>query len=229
QIIPGGLSKPACQVICMDNPQCTAIQLTTTGNCVIFGGIVSATYGQCPAPFTCMLKTNTGCAPKPRRPIDLGYIAHYCSGAVQQAPIDNGTVLPCGGHSPGNRTVYIDALMHDGTNQVLENAGDAGMHWDDGIGSWYMIFSASTGTVAHYFLAAKCVRPRAIPVPECECEQIPLYTTANRPTVATPPLFAAIACPSSNIRTYCLNLRRESYFTANKGRLYCANKVWMQV
>ncbi|GMS99180.1 hypothetical protein PENTCL1PPCAC_21355, partial [Pristionchus entomophagus] len=72
---------------------CSAIQLTTTGNCVIFGAEITATYGQCPAPFTCMLKTYTGCIPKPRRPIDLGYIGHYCSGPVLRAPADDGISL----------------------------------------------------------------------------------------------------------------------------------------
>ncbi|GMS81515.1 hypothetical protein PENTCL1PPCAC_3690, partial [Pristionchus entomophagus] len=36
-------------------------------------------------------------------------------------------------------------------------------------------------------------------VPECECEPLPLYAaTDSRPTVATPPLFAAIAFSSGS-------------------------------
>ncbi|GMS81280.1 hypothetical protein PENTCL1PPCAC_3455, partial [Pristionchus entomophagus] len=124
--------------ICMKDPDCEALQLTTTGNCVILGSVITATYGQCPAPFTCLAKMNVGCIPKARRPIDLGYIPHYCSGVVQQAPADDGTNRPCSARSAGNRTVYIDALLHDGTSAVFENTVDAEMLWDDGIGSWYM-------------------------------------------------------------------------------------------
>ncbi|GMS79231.1 hypothetical protein PENTCL1PPCAC_1406, partial [Pristionchus entomophagus] len=234
QIIPGGLSLLACQIICTDEPACLAIQLTTTGNCVLFGGVISATFGQCPAPFTCLLKSYIGCAPKARRPIDLGYIAHYCSGPVQQVPFDNGTSRPCGAHSAGNRTVYIDALMHDGTNEVFENSLHAEMYWDDGIGSWYIRFRTTTaGNYSRYFLAAKCVRPRAIPVPECECEALPIFSPVEQPHIysnPTPPSLETLpACPVS-IQWFAPNFRSFFIYTPQNGaRLYCANKVWMQV
>ncbi|KAF8376357.1 hypothetical protein PRIPAC_82786 [Pristionchus pacificus] len=121
QIIPGR-NLITCQAACMNDPACTAIQITSSSrNCVIFGADITLTIGSCPAPFTCMLKTTTGCIPKARRPIDLGYVADYCSGAVQSAPADDGRSKPCGTFAIGNQTVFIDALLHDGTNKVLEN------------------------------------------------------------------------------------------------------------
>ncbi|GMS82035.1 hypothetical protein PENTCL1PPCAC_4210, partial [Pristionchus entomophagus] len=99
---------------------CSAIQMTTTGNCVIFDAVITAAYGQCPAPFACLLKTGSGCASKPRRPIDLGYIRNYCSGTVQRAPADDGS-LPANLPTLNNNKCILSALLHDGTNMVLEN------------------------------------------------------------------------------------------------------------
>ncbi|GMR30492.1 hypothetical protein PMAYCL1PPCAC_00687, partial [Pristionchus mayeri] len=81
QIVPGR-SELACQAVCINDPSCAAIQITADGNCVIFGAVTTATFGQCPVPIACQVKTTTGCVPKWRRPIDLGYIRNYCTSKV---------------------------------------------------------------------------------------------------------------------------------------------------
>ncbi|GMR35181.1 hypothetical protein PMAYCL1PPCAC_05376, partial [Pristionchus mayeri] len=55
QIVPGR-SELACQAVCVNDPSCTAIQITTDGNCVIFGAVTTATFEQCPIPITCQVK-----------------------------------------------------------------------------------------------------------------------------------------------------------------------------
>ncbi|GMR62888.1 hypothetical protein PMAYCL1PPCAC_33083, partial [Pristionchus mayeri] len=107
--------------------QCTAIQITSTGNCVIFGAEISATFGQCPVPFTCLLRTNTGCVPKWRRPIDMGYIRHYCTGKIEAPPMDDGIPSLVYEYDYSNYHYILSALMHDGTNAVFENSNGGRM------------------------------------------------------------------------------------------------------
>ncbi|GMT06239.1 hypothetical protein PENTCL1PPCAC_28413, partial [Pristionchus entomophagus] len=81
------------------------------------------------------------------------------------------------------------------------------------------------------------VRPRTIPVPECECEQLPLIPVEQVPSwiypvKSAPMLDTNPACPSFTLQSSAPNLRNSFFFTPgwrNVARLFCANKVWMLV
>ncbi|GMR35182.1 hypothetical protein PMAYCL1PPCAC_05377, partial [Pristionchus mayeri] len=159
---------------------------------------------------------------------------NYCTGKVEKAPADDGSGLPCEQHSPGNRTIFIDALMHDGSNAVFENYKDGHMAFDEGIGSWYFFSAKDLTGFKHYFLAAKCVRPPVSVLPVCECEPLPMdlpplpgyknptpVTTGNGPKI----------CPIGNVQFRLVRVipgKSESQPDSWNRFAYCANKAWIQ-
>ncbi|GMR30493.1 hypothetical protein PMAYCL1PPCAC_00688, partial [Pristionchus mayeri] len=147
----------------------------------------------------------------------------------------SGSGMPCEQHLPGNRTIFIDALMHDGSNAVFENYKDGHMAYDDGIGSWYFYSSNDLTGFKHYFLAAKCVRPPVTVLPVCECEPLPMdlpplpgyknptpVRTGNAPRI----------CPIDFVQLQYVRVKpgpSEWYDFTVFRFAFCANKMWIQV